>query len=107
MSTSFFAKLTAMITSELLPCRAGSARKLGESMMVNSGARGDGGRGVVDEQVAAEEIVPGELVDDPHRQAIDRIRAGETVEHEQLLAGQRREKILVEGVELSRRPSAG
>jgi hypothetical protein len=38
MITSFFAKFSAIMTSELLPCRAGSALKLGESMIVNWGS---------------------------------------------------------------------
>ena len=60
-----------MKQSEREPWRAGSALKLGASMTVNCGSMlGPLGRIVLgQEHVAGKQVVPGELVDDPDRQA--------------------------------------
>ena len=84
-STSFFAKLSAITTSEFVPWRFGSALKLGESMTVNSGAWSAAERWIDDEQIAGEQVVPRVLVDHPDRQTVCRIGAGVAVLDEQLL----------------------
>ena len=63
---SFLVKLTATTVSLRVPWRSGSARKLGRSMIVNSGSNPAAPRFRPHEQGADEELVPGELVDHPH-----------------------------------------
>ncbi len=57
-------------------------------MIVNCGDDASAAAGIVDEEIAAEQIVPGELVDDPHGKAVAGIRARETVEDEEFLSRQ-------------------
>ena len=59
-------------------------------------------RRLVDEQVAAEQVVPRELVDNPHTEPILRVSSREAVQDEQLFALQRSHHITVQQIELGR-----
>ncbi len=59
-------------------------------------------RGIEDEQVAREEVVPGVFVDHPNGETIFRVGAGEAIQDVEPLAGQRTEQIAVKGVEMRR-----
>ena len=56
-----------------------------------------------DEQVADEQVLPRELVDEAHRQAVFRIGAGVEVLNEELLALQVRDDVAPQHVEVRRR----
>ena len=75
MSTSLRAKLIKMKVGEWVPSRAGSASKQGRVDDREFGRKvlevGD----VVDEQIAREDVLPGELGDDADRQPIRGIGA--------------------------------
>ena len=98
-------KLTAMTVSLRVPCRAGSARKLGRSMMVYSGAKPSSSRGLGPHQQGADEqVVPGQFVDHPHLDAMLGLRAAEQVgDVELVLLAKRGEEIRLERGEMFRR----
>ena len=105
---SFFEKLTATTVSLRQPCRSGSARKLGRSMIVYSGSKpGSSVASGPDQQRADEEIVPRELVDDPDAHPMLGLRpAVEVGDIELVLVGERQQEIVMETIERLRRPSA-
>ncbi len=86
-----------MATSERVPCRSGWAWKLGAVMTVNCGAKlGQVLRRRHDEQVADKQVLPGELLDEPHGQAVVGIGAGVEVLHVQLAVGEVREHVALQ-----------
>ena len=61
----------------------------------------DRGGGIVDEQIAAEEIVPGVFRDDAHGKPVRRVGAGVAIEDVQLLVAERLEEVVVQRVPMA------
>ena len=88
-----------MTVSLRTPSRSGSARKLGASTMVKSGAKpGEVRGGRHPEQVAAEDARPGGLGVGAHRAPPARVGADVAVAHEQLALGEVVDHALPQGV---------
>ena len=101
---SFCSKEMAITVSERQPCRAGSARKLGQLRMVKPGMKlGELGPVRAAQQVADEQAVPGELGHHADVQAVLGVGAGVEVLHEELGAA---DVVAHVGAERARRPPA-